>query len=141
MVSLVIVSHSARLAEGVAELARGVAPQVRLAATGGLALPDHPLGTDAVLIMQAIEQVYSDDGVVVLMDLGSAVMSAEMAIELLPAEQREHVFLSEAPLVEGAVAAAVQAKLGSPVAQVLAEARSTRTAKSTAPQAPPAVTG
>ena len=138
MVGLVIVSHSAKLADGVAELARGMAPQVPLAATGGLALPGHPLGTDAVLILLAIEQVYSDDGVVVLMDLGSAVMSAELAIELLPAERRSHVFLSEAPLVEGAVAAAVQARLGSPVAQVLAEARGAGAAKTIGPQAPTA---
>jgi dihydroxyacetone kinase DhaKLM complex PTS-EIIA-like component DhaM len=61
MVGLVIVSHSAKLAEGVAELARGMAgPDVKIAATGGLALPDQPLGTDAVLIFQAIEQVYSE---------------------------------------------------------------------------------
>jgi phosphoenolpyruvate-protein phosphotransferase/dihydroxyacetone kinase phosphotransfer subunit len=136
VVGLVIVSHSAKLAEGVAEMARAMAgPTVRLAATGGLALPDHPLGTDAVLILQAIEQVYSDEGVVVLMDLGSAVLSAEMAIEQLTPERRAHVFLSEAPLVEGALAAAVQAKLGNSVAQVLAEARSALSSKGIGPQA------
>ena len=124
MVGLVIVSHSAKLAEGVAEMARGMAgPDVRLAATGGLALPDRPLGTDAELILQAVEQVYSDDGVVVLMDLGSAVLSAEMALEQLAPERRKRVFLSDAPLVEGALAAAVQARLGNSVEQVLAEAR------------------
>jgi len=138
MVSLVIVSHSAKLAEGVAELARGMAgPEVRLAATGGMDLPDHPLGTDAELILRAIQQVYSDEGVVVLMDLGSAVLSTEMALEMLAPGQREHVFLSEAPLVEGAVAAAVQARLGSPAAQVLAEARGALAAKGIQPQALP----
>jgi len=124
MVGLVIVSHSARLAEGVAELARGMAgPDVQLAATGGLALPDQPLGTDANLVQQAIEQVYSDDGVLVLMDLGSAVLSAEMAVEALPPEQRRRIVLCEAPLVEGALAAAVQARLGSTLDEVAAEAR------------------
>ena len=124
MVGLVIVSHSARLAEGVAELARGVGgADLALAATGGLDLPGQPLGTDAMLVLRAIEAVYSDDGVVVLMDLGSAVLSAELALDLLPAERRAHVVLCEAPLVEGAVAAAVQARLGSPLPQVLAEAR------------------
>ncbi len=124
MIGLVIVSHSAKLAEGVVELARGMAgPEVPLAATGGLALPDHPLGTDAGLVLQAIEQVYSDDGVLVLMDLGSAVLSTEMALEMLSPERRAHVRLCEAPLVEGAIAAAVQARLGSSLDQVIAEAR------------------
>ena len=131
MVGLVIVSHSARLAEGVAELARGVGgADLALAATGGLDLPGQPLGTDALLVLRAIEAVYADDGVVVLMDLGSAVLSAELALDLLPAERREHVVLCEAPLVEGAVAAAVQARLGSPLSQVLAEARGALAAKS-----------
>ncbi|MEK7325756.1 MAG: dihydroxyacetone kinase phosphoryl donor subunit DhaM, partial [Chloroflexota bacterium] len=124
MIGLVIVSHSAKLAEGVAELARGMAgPDVLLAATGGLALPDNPLGTDTGLVLQAIEQVYSDDGVLVLMDLGSAVLSAEMALEQLPPERRARVILCEAPLVEGALAAAVQARLGGSLEQVIAEAR------------------
>ena len=124
MVGLVIVSHSAKLAQGVLELARGVGgPDLPIRAAGGLDLPDSPLGTDAALILQAIQEVYSPDGVVVLMDLGSAILSAEMALELLPPEQRSHIWLCEAPLVEGAVAAAVQARLGSPVEQVLAEAR------------------
>ena len=124
MVGLVIVSHSAKLAEGVAELARGMAgPDVKIAATGGLALPDQPLGTDAELIFQAIDQVYSDEGVLVLMDLGSAILSAEMALEQLDEEKRKHVLLCDAPLVEGSVAAAVQARLGSTLEQVAAEAR------------------
>ena len=124
MVGLVIVSHSAKLAEGVAELARGMAgPDVPLAATGGLDLPDQPLGTDANLVQQAIEQVYSDDGVLVLMDLGSALLSTEMALDALPPERRSRVKLCDAPLVEGALAAAVQARLGSPLDQVANEAR------------------
>src|ERR1043166_4075017 len=109
MVGLVIVSHSEKIAAGVAELARGVAgPDVRIAATGGLDLPDHPLGTDANLVADAITQVYSDDGVIVLMDLGSAVLSAEMALEQIPVERHARIVLCEAPLVEGAIAAAVQ---------------------------------
>src|SRR5207248_3095865 len=109
-------------------------PEVALATAGGLDRPGQPLGTDAALILRAIEQVYSDEGVVVLMDLGSAVMSAEMAVELLPADRRSHVFLSEAPLVEGALAAAVQARLGNPLARVLAEARGALAGKGIASQ-------
>lgn len=130
MVGLVIVSHSARLAEGVAELARGMAgPDVLLAATGGLDLPDRPLGTDANLVLQAIEQVYSDDGVLILMDLGSALLSTEMALDALPPEKRDRILLCEAPLVEGALAAAVQARIGATLDQVAAEARGALAAK------------
>src|SRR5271154_7402478 len=118
MVGIVIVSHSARLADGVVELAREMAgPDVAMVAAGGLDLPDRPLGTDAVLIERAIDEAWADDGVLVLMDLGSAVMSAEMAAEMLPDDRRSRVLLCEAPLVEGAVAAAVAARLGEPLAQ------------------------
>ncbi len=124
MVGIVIVSHSARLADGVVELAREMAgPDVAMVAAGGLDLPDRPLGTDAALIERAIDQAWADDGVLVLMDLGSAVLSAEMAAEMLPDERRSRVLLCEAPLVEGAVAAAVAARLGDPLDQVAAEAR------------------
>ena len=122
MIGIVIVSHSARLAEGAAELARAAGPNARLATAGGLDLPGQPLGTDAVLILRAIEEVYSDDGVLVLMDLGSAILSAEMALDLLEPERRARVALCAAPLVEGAVVAAVQAGLGSPLEQVMVEA-------------------
>ena len=124
MVGIVIVSHSHRIAEGVAELAREMGgPDVKLETAGGLDTPDHPIGTDAVLVMQAVERAWSDDGVLVLMDLGSAVLSAEMALDLMPEEQRAGVLLCEAPLVEGAVAAAVTAKMGGTLEAVAAEAR------------------
>jgi multiphosphoryl transfer protein len=124
MVGIVIVSHSAQLADGVVELAKQMAgPDVAMVAAGGLDLPDRPLGTDAALIARAIDQAWADDGVLVLMDLGSAVLSAEMAAEMIPDEQQSKVLLCEAPLVEGAVAAAVAARLGDPLDQVAAEAR------------------
>ncbi|MGH9117478.1 MAG: phosphoenolpyruvate--protein phosphotransferase [Acidimicrobiales bacterium] len=124
MVGVVIVSHSATLADGVAELARGMSgDEVRLAVAGGMDAPDHPLGTDAMLVMRAIDEVWSEDGVLVLMDLGSAVLSAEMALEFLPDERRAKVLLCDAPVVEGAVAAVVAAKLGEPLDQVAEEAR------------------
>ena len=113
MIGIVIVSHSARLAEGVLELAREMAgPDVLLAAAGGMDLPDRPRGTDPVLVARAIEQVYSADGVLLLMDLGSALLSADMALDMLEPGMRERVALCAAPLVEGAVSAAVQARLG-----------------------------
>ncbi len=130
MVGLVIVSHSAQLAEGVRELAQQMTQgRVPLAVAGGIDDPDDPIGTDATRVLAAIEAVYSPDGVVVLMDLGSALLSAETALDFLPDDQRPHVFLSQAPLVEGAMAAAVQAMVGAPVAQVLAEAESALSVK------------
>jgi phosphocarrier protein FPr len=130
MVGIVIVSHSYRLAKGVAELARETAgPEVRIEIAGGLDLPDHPLGTDAVVVQRAIERAWSDDGVLVLMDLGSAVLSAEMALEFLADERRPHVLLCEGPIVEGAVAAAVTANLGSALHDVAAEARAALASK------------
>jgi phosphocarrier protein FPr len=124
MVSIVIVSHSAKLAEGVRELAEQmVQGQLRLAATGGIDDPENPIGTDAMKVYEAIEAVYDDDGVVVLMDLGSALLSAEMALEFLEPQRRANVYLCEAPLVEGTMAAAVQASVGGDVRQVMAEAR------------------
>jgi len=131
VIGIVIVSHSARLAEGVCELASQAAQgRVPLAAAGGIEGPPAALGTDPQRVQQAIESVYSEDGVIVLMDLGSALLSAEMAVELLPEMHRAVVRLCEAPLVEGAVAAAVQAAAGADVDRVLAEARGALMAKS-----------
>src|SRR6266545_475830 len=124
VIGIVLVSHSPKVAEGVAELAREMGgADVRLEAVGGLDMPDRPMGTDAVLVMQAIERAWSEDGVLVLMDLGSAVLSAEMALDMLPTDRRGRVLLCEAPFVEGAVAAAVAAKLGRSLAEVAEEAR------------------
>ncbi len=124
MVGIVIVSHSAMLAAGVRELAAEMAgPDVRLELAGGIEAPEPALGTDAIRVGEAIARADSGDGVIVLMDLGSAVLSAETALELLTPEQRARVLLCEAPLVEGAVAAAVAARLGSPLAEVAADAR------------------
>jgi phosphocarrier protein FPr len=123
MIGLVVVSHSARLAEGVCELARQVAPgKVRIAAAGGTADPQNPIGTDAFLVLQAIESVYSEDGVLVLMDLGSAVLSAATALDLLGEPRQSRVRLCAAPLVEGAVAAASLAAAGADLAEIAREA-------------------
>ena len=121
MVGLVIVSHSAALAGGVVELAREMGgPDVAIEAAGGL--DDGAMGTDAALVLAAVERVRSPDGVLVLMDLGSALMSAEMATEMADPDGGP-VLLSAAPLVEGAVAAAARARGGAPLEEVAAEAR------------------
>lgn len=121
MVGLVIVSHSAALAAGVIELAREMGGgEVKIEAAGGM--EGGQIGTDAELVREAIERARSPDGVLVLMDLGSAVMSAEMAAEMAEPDGGA-VLLSEAPLVEGAVAAAALAGAGASLEEVAREAR------------------
>ena len=105
MVSLLIVSHSAQLAAGVKEFADQVAGgKVQIADAGGAA--DGSLGTSVDRIQERLQQVASPDGTLVLVDLGSAVLSVEMAIEALGAGR---VQISDAPLVEGAYLAAIEA--------------------------------
>jgi phosphoenolpyruvate-protein phosphotransferase/dihydroxyacetone kinase phosphotransfer subunit len=122
MVGIVIVAHSAKLAEGVKELADQMSQgRVPIAAAGGL--DDSTIGTNVERILKAIDAVYQPDGVLVLMDLGSAVLSTKMAIQMLPPERQSKVLMSEAPIVEGAIAAAVEASIGSPLERVEAAAR------------------
>jgi phosphocarrier protein FPr len=128
VVGLVIVSHSAALAEGVSELAREMGgEEVAIEAAGGL--DDGAIGTDAARVMAAVERVRSPDGVLILMDLGSALMSAEMAVEMLGPDGGP-IALSAAPLVEGAVAAAARARGGATLDEVAGEARGALAMKS-----------
>ena len=116
-VGLVIVSHSAKLAEGVARLAGQMSQGKTPIATAGGTL-DDVLGTSVERIVAAIQSVAGSDGVLVLLDLGSAILSTEMALEMLDEDQRERTRISFAPLVEGAVTAALEASLGRSLAQV-----------------------
>jgi multiphosphoryl transfer protein len=124
MVGLVFVSHSSALAEAVMALVRqisvGQAPRMAIAA--GIGPEREEFGTDAADIAEAIQSVWEGDGVAVLMDLGSAILSAELAKDLIPDALRPQVRLSSAPFVEGAIAAAVQASLGSDLDTVCSEA-------------------
>jgi dihydroxyacetone kinase phosphotransfer subunit len=121
MVGLVLVSHSRTLAEGLSDMLAQVAgPDVRIAIAAGTL--DGRLGTSAPLIVDAIRAVDGTDGVLVLLDLGSAALSVEMALEELTGEERVRVIVSEAPLVEGAVVAAVQASIGNSLRAVADEA-------------------
>ena len=116
-VGIVVVSHSSKIAEGAVELAAQMAPDVELVAAGGT--DDDRIGTSLEKVLAAVEQSLVDsggDGVVVLTDLGSAVMTAESAMEF--ASDPDAVLLADAPLVEGLVAAAVAAQGGAGVADV-----------------------
>jgi phosphocarrier protein FPr len=123
MVGIVLVSHSAELAAAVKALAeQQTQGRAAIAAIGGTGNPDQPFGTDAMAILEAIRSVQGPDGVLVLMDLGSALMSTEMAIEFMDEPERPKVRMSHAPFVEGAMAAAVQASIGADLAAVEREA-------------------
>jgi PTS hybrid protein len=113
-VAIVVVSHSEKIADGAAELAAQMAPDVLIIPAGGT--DDGRIGTSLERVMAALEQAAGGDGVVVLTDLGSAVMTAESAIEF--AADPGAVLLADAPLVEGLVAAAVAAQVGADAAAV-----------------------
>ncbi len=127
MIGLVLVSHSKTLASGIRELILEIAgPDFPVAIASGTGKDHNEPGTDAVYIAEILRPFVEGDGAVVLMDLGSAVLSAEMAIELLEPDVpgcREKVRLSAAPLVEGAIAAAVEAQASGSFNSVCREAQ------------------
>jgi phosphocarrier protein FPr len=132
MIGIVIVSHSRRLAEGVKELAVQMTQgKVPIEVTGGIDDPANPIGTDPMKVLKAIEAIHAAgaEAILVLMDLGSALMSAETALEFLPHSLKEKVRLCAAPLVEGALSAAVQASTGASLDAVAAEALAALAAK------------
>lgn len=129
MVGLVLVSHSEKLAAGVAELIAQMAPDCPLAVAAGVDDPDHPIGTDAVKIGAAIEKTMTEDGLVILVDLGSAILSAQTALDLLAPELAAKVRIAPAPFVEGALAAAVAATTGALREQVVKDASAALRAK------------
>ncbi|MCW2309270.1 dihydroxyacetone kinase phosphoryl donor subunit DhaM [Rhodobium gokarnense] len=120
-VSIVIVSHSPEVASGAADMVRQmVGEEVRVAACGGN--PEGGLGTDVGKIMEAIESVWSEKGVAILVDLGGAETNSEMAIEMIGGARAEKIALCNAPIVEGAVMAATEAAGGSDLQTVKATA-------------------
>ena len=127
MVGIVIVSHSPKIAEGVKDLAEQVSTSSgKIIAAGGMA--DGEIGTDAVRISDAIRDADDGDGVVVLADIGSSIMSTETAFDLLEDESID-VRLADAPIVEGTIAAAVEATCGGMIDDVVRVAEQARTEK------------
>ena len=116
-VGIVVVSHSADVARGAADMVRQmVGAEVPLAWCGGD--PDGGLGTSVAAVMSAIEAAWSERGVAILVDLGGAETNSEMAVEMMPAEKRARIVICNAPIVEGAVMAATEASGGSELADV-----------------------
>ena len=120
MVGIVIVSHSQKVAEAVVELTTMMADGAAIAAAGGL--EDGSFGTSYEKIKNAIDSVYSEDGVI-LMDMGSAVMTTEMVLEEY---DNDKIKMVDAPLVEGAVAASVSSLFGSDMASIIDELAETK---------------
>jgi len=116
-VGIVIVSHSADVASGTADMVRQmVGDEVSVSHCGGD--PDGGLGTSVEHIMTAIDSAWSEAGVAILVDLGGAETNSEMAVEMLPADRRSKVVICNAPIVEGAVMAATEASGGSSLEEV-----------------------
>ena len=120
-VGIVIVSHSPDVARGAADMVRQmVGNEVRLAWCGGTS--DGGLGTDVAAIKAAIDEVFGPAGVALLVDLGGAETNSEVAIELLDESHRDKVVICNAPIVEGAVMASVEAAGGASLDRVQATA-------------------
>jgi phosphoenolpyruvate---glycerone phosphotransferase subunit DhaM len=124
MVGVVVVSHSAQIARGVVEMAGQMAgEEVRLEGAGGDA--QGTLGTDEGRVREAIRRADQGDGVAILADLGSAVLTIRHILE----SGNGVVKLADAPVVEGAVAAAVVASMGLPLDDVVKAAEEARDAR------------
>ncbi|MGH3090285.1 MAG: dihydroxyacetone kinase phosphoryl donor subunit DhaM [Rubrobacteraceae bacterium] len=124
MVGLVLVSHSDEIAGGTADLVRQMAGEVEVHPVGGD--PDGNLGTDPERVQSAIEGAEADE-VLVFVDIGSAVLSAEAVLEMLDEDLHARVFLVDAPLVEGAFAAGVVASTGADASECVEAAMEART--------------
>lgn len=124
MVGLVIASHSPKIAEGTAELVRHMAGEVEIVAVGGDS--DGGLGTDPERLQAAIEGIEADE-ILIFMDIGSSILSAETVLEMLSPEVREKVRLVDTPLVEGAFSAGVMASTGANADECVEAAMEART--------------
>ncbi|MCJ1711325.1 PTS-dependent dihydroxyacetone kinase phosphotransferase subunit DhaM [Clavibacter michiganensis subsp. phaseoli] len=130
-VGIVLVSHSALISHGLVDLARQMAPTVALVPAGGSGdgtRDDAGIGTSFDVVSAALAEAEGGDGVVVLADLGSAYLTAETAVDMLDEDAAARVVVVRAPLVEGAVAAAVAAETGGSLEDVAAAAASAASA-------------
>jgi dihydroxyacetone kinase phosphotransfer subunit len=117
MVGIVIVSHSKKVSEGVKEIIEGMvkSEKVKIACVGG----EMTLGVSAQEVADAIMKIYDEDGVIVFVDFGSSITGSRAALEILPENIRQKVRITDAPLVEGAFVAAVEASLGKRLEEII----------------------
>lgn len=116
MVGIVLVSHSNKLVEGLKELISQMSFNVKICVAGGT--DDGRIGTDPMKIMSAIEEVYSDDGVLLFFDIGSALMNSELALDMIDEYMSKKVEICKVSLVEGAFVAAIDASMGKSMDQI-----------------------
>ena len=126
MVSLVLVSHSQKLAESVAEVALLMAGGAKIKAIGGN--DDGGYGEREKKITAAVEEMYSDDGVIVIADIGSSVNTAKAVIKKM-ADEGKRVYLADCPMIEGSIAAAVISSINMPLEEVLRQAQDSKNMK------------
>lgn len=125
MAGIVVVSHSSKIAEGVVELVEQMTQgRIRLKAAGGT--EDNRIGTDAMKIQKAILEVDDGTQVLIFMDLGSAIMSAEMALDFLEEDLKKRVTLVDAPLVEGVLAGSIQATITEDIEEIIKVAKGSK---------------
>lgn len=126
MISIILVSHSLKITDGLKEMIDemvGTSDQVRVFSAGGA--DDGRLGTNAVAILDIMQQCSDDQNILIFADIGSAILSSETAIDLIDDEMlKEKVILVDAPLVEGAFIAAVQATVDNDIETILSEIKS-----------------
>lgn len=121
--SILLVSHSKQLTDGLKEMIEAMSDSqtVTIFSLGGTA--DGSLGSDSTKIIEAVKQTNEDELILVFADLGSAVINSEMARDLLEPQQQSRYHLIDAPLVEGAFAAAITAGVSDDLQQIVTEAK------------------
>lgn len=117
-VGIVLVSHSYDVAVGIKKLLRQVNKTVPIAIAGG-AEEDHEIGVSALKIKNAIEEVYSEEGVAIFIDLGSALINTELALEMLEDKDTSKIKIANTPLLEGAYAGTIQSGIGGTLDEVI----------------------
>lgn len=116
-VGIVVISHSSKVVEGIKDIINQMVPNISVALAGGT--DDNGIGTSVEKIQQAIEKAYSEKGILLFYDIGSARMNAELAVEMT---EYENVMIVNAPILEGAFVAAVESGMGKSMEEVKAAA-------------------
>lgn len=127
MVSIVIVSHSQKLADSIAEIALLMARTAKIEAVGGN--DDGDFGSSETKIINAINEMYTEDGTIVIADIGSSVNTAKTAIKKVIESGKKNVVLADCPIIEGAIAAAVMSSVDMPFDEVLRQAEDAKKLK------------
>lgn len=118
MLGIVVISHSQKVAEGIKDIAEQMNDgKVKIMAEGGV--DGDRIGTNPLRIKDAIEEAYTNDSVLIFADMGSAIMNAELAIDMIEDKIREHTFIVDAPLVEGVIAAVIQAAITDDIKDII----------------------